>query len=273
MAGFWIALAGVALLAYTGWCWAGRSTRARRWSRRTSWDSMILGLFPGLGLVLFASGVAAMLPEPAVGFAAPLILVAFAVFGMGMIYLVFKPRWWGPRWYRRMPASRRHSDLDDPVTAVRASLVGGRGVDSQQAARRAVTERFGAKAQAVAAYDGGYVRDPDRAERDHALARRGTVSGRVEVFAEGVVFAADRTEDSLREDPTVLVLPSAAVTGVRVVPARAGADGRPRRGVLHRSPFRRLVIDTAADSYVFEVAFGKANQAATTIQSTMRLAR
>jgi hypothetical protein len=272
MAGFWIALAGVALLAYTGWCWAGRSPRARRWSRRTSWDSMILGLFPGLGLVLLASGVAAMLPESVIGWAAPLILVAFAVFGMGMIYLVFKPRWWGPRWYRRMPASQRHSDLDDTFTAVRTVAVGGRGVDSQKAARRAVAAEFGVAAKPVASYGGGFVRDPDGG-RDHALARRGTVAGQITIFPEGVVFAADSTEDSLRADPTVLVLPAGRITDVRVVPARAGADGRPRRGVLYRSLFRRLVIAVDDDSYVFEVAYGKARRAGTAIQSTMRPAR
>lgn len=172
-----------------------------------------------------------------------------------------------------MPRSQRHSDLDDTFTAVRTVAVGGRGVDSRKAAQRAVTTEFGAAAKPIASYGGGYVRDPDRNDRDHALARRGTVAGRITVFAEGVVFAADSTEDSLRTDPTVLVLAAGRITGVRVVPARAGADGKPRRGVLYRSLFRRLVIDMPDDSYVFEVAYGKAGRVATTVRSTMRPAR
>src|SRR5436309_9698660 len=100
MVGGWVVAAGVLLLAYTAWSWAGRTPRARAWARKASWPSMILGLFPGLGLVLLGSGLAALLPEPVVGYAAPVLLAGFALFAMGLVYMTFRPRWWGPRWYR-----------------------------------------------------------------------------------------------------------------------------------------------------------------------------
>jgi hypothetical protein len=65
----------------------------------------------------------------------------------------------------------------------------------------------------------------------------------------------------------VLVLLAADITGVRVVPARAGADGVRRRGIRWRSVFPRLVVETAGDRYVFEVAFGAAKRAAARIRT------
>jgi hypothetical protein len=63
----------------------------------------------------------------------------------------------------------------------------------------------------------------------------GAVGGHLALYPGGLTFAASATEDSLRDQSTVMVVPTAQVVGARVMPARAGADGVVRKGVLWRS--------------------------------------
>jgi len=58
----------------------------------------------------------------------------------------------------------------------------------------------------------------------------------------------------------VIAIDTDDIVDVRVVPARAGADGRPRSGVLYRSWFPRLVVETPDVAQVFDVAWGRARQ-------------
>jgi hypothetical protein len=103
-----IVLLGAALLALSAWCWAGRSSGARWWSGRPFGARLMLGLVPGLGLLVCTVGLGVLF-----GLSGPLASVLLAVpflIGLllelaGMFALI--PRWWGPGWYRRSPAGKR----------------------------------------------------------------------------------------------------------------------------------------------------------------------
>ncbi|WP_196943246.1 hypothetical protein [Streptomyces sclerotialus] len=125
---------------------------------------------------------------------------------------------------------------------------------------------FGNVSGPVAQWKGGWVHDPDTDEQAHGLTRKGTVEGELAWYPQGLGFAATKREDALRGKPTVVTIPAEQVTDVEVVPARAGADGRPRPGIRMRSPFPRLVVRTASDAYVFDVARGRARQVAAFIK-------
>jgi hypothetical protein len=95
-----VALAGAATLFGLWQRWTGRS---RHWAARGGSHGFILGLGPPAGLFLLGIGLAGLLPTP-VGPALGLILAmaALALLVPGLIYVFGEPRWWGPRWYRRM---------------------------------------------------------------------------------------------------------------------------------------------------------------------------
>lgn len=131
---------------------------------------------------------------------------------------------------------------------------------------------FGSFAQQFDKWRGGYVYDPDTKQRAHGMAQRGTVTGKITLYAEGVTFGATKSEDALREQETVLVLPIGHITDARVVPARAGVDGVPRRGRLYRSPLPRLVIDTSDGSYLFDLDWGGAKKVAEQVRMAAGLA-
>jgi hypothetical protein len=59
----------------------------------------------------------------------------------------------------------------------------------------------------------------------------------------------------------VVVVPAAEVTGARVVPARAGPDGVVRKGIIGRSLYPRLVVDTQSGPLLFDVVGAKAKAA------------
>ena len=250
-----VTLAGAALLALAAWGWAGRTHRARWWVGRPFGPQLVLGVTPGLGLILLGAGILALAGTFAALLVALPVLLGAVLELAGMFDLL--PRWWGPRWYRELPAGRRGLDTSGALAAAMTGFLGRPGVTSAGKA----AARFGARAP-IASWRAGWVYDPDTDERAHGMSRRGTIDGRLTLYPGGIVFAASRAEDVLRERTTVVAVASADITDVRVVPARAGADGRPRRGVLHRSWFPRLVVHTADAAHVFDVAWGRARRVA-----------
>lgn len=261
MDNLWIVLLGAALIGFAGWSWLGRSRPARWWVRSWEGDSLVLGVLPGMGLVLFGLGLVAVFDGPLQIVGSLLWLCGFPLFLIGFI----TPRWWGPAWYRHMSSSQRRAAQRDPVGTFVRSRSSASSVSSAELAARA----FGADSRPVATWRAGYVHDADTSERHHSLSRRGTIDGTLATYSQGVVFAASRTEDGLRGEPTVLKLGREVLTGARVVPARAGTDGKPRAGRLYRSPFPRMVLDTVEDSHLFEIAWGRAQQAATVVNRTL----
>jgi hypothetical protein len=242
-------LAGAGILVYVWWCWSGRS---RRWATRAFTNQLVYAILPGLGLFLIAAAVKNMVGDPA---GELLVAVATAVGLLGFIALLFEPRWWGPRWYHDLQAGNPQPDLSDRLTAVWVSSTAPAPFGSDLK----VAQAFGETP--VARWRGDCVYDPDTRHREHGLAVPGAVAGHLTLYPGGLTFAASATEDSLRDRSTVVVVPAAEVVGARVVPARAGADGVVRRGVLWRSLYPRLVVDTRAGSLLFEVAGAKAKAA------------
>jgi hypothetical protein len=239
-------LAGVGMLVYVWWCWSGRS---RRWASRAFMDVMVLWSLPTLGVILIAFAVKVVLSD-LVGDL--LMWVGVAVGWLGFIAAVLgllgvQARWWGPRWYHDLQTSNPQPDLSDRLTALWISSTVPAPFSSDRKAAQAFEEA------PVARWRGNYVYDPDDRHRTHGLAVPGAVAGHLTLYRGGLTFAASAAEDSLRDRSTTLVVSAAKVTGVRVVPARAGADGVVRKGWMWRSLSPRLVVDTRAGPLLFEV--------------------
>ena len=242
-------LAGAGILLYVWWCWSGRS---RRWATQAFTNQMVYALLPGMGAILIAFGVRLLTDGPVSDL---LMWAAVVVAFLGLVALHFEPRWWGPRWYHDLQASNPQPDLQDPLTAVVTSAIVPAPFSSRLKAAQAFEET------PVARWRGNYVHDPDTRHREHGLAVPGAVGGHLTLYPGGFTFAASATEDSLRDQSTVMVVPAAEVIGAHVVPARAGADGVVRKGVMWRSLYPRLVVDTRAGPLLFEVAGAKAKAA------------
>ena len=92
-------LGGAAFLWYLWRCWAGRS---RGWTRHGAGQVMVLGPGPSAGFFTLGTGLFWLLGDP-VGLylGTSLFLVAFVLLLPGLGYLLFAPRWWGPRWLRQ----------------------------------------------------------------------------------------------------------------------------------------------------------------------------
>lgn len=248
-AGILLTLAAVAILLHLGWCWSGRS---RGWARYHGSRVWILGFAPFVGLILLGTGLLGLLGETVGGVAAAVLIpAAFVLLVPGLIYLFREPRWWGPRWFRRLSPRERQPDIMDAQTALAVALATRPGFASRdQAARQAAD--FGDR---FARWRANHIHDPDTLERAHGLAVRGGSRGVLTLYRGGLTFAANRWEDALRNEPTVLAIPAVQVRRTRTVPARAGADGVRRPGVRWRSLFPRLVVTTPDQEYLFEVMF------------------
>jgi hypothetical protein len=248
-----VVLIGAALLALSVWAWRGRSPRSRWWVRSPFGDQVMLGVVPGIGLIVFCVGVLT-----ATGPWMTLLIALPVLFGAALEFSVIfarLPRWWGPRWFREMSEAERRADASNAFAAAVLAFTERPGVIS---AREAAARFRGG--EPLGSWRGGWVYDPDTDERSHGMSRKGTVDGRLTLYASGIVFAASRAEDALRRKGTVVAIGAEDVVDVRVVPARAGADGRQRRGVLRRSVFPRLVVETTETAHVFDVAWGRAKR-------------
>ncbi|MFI9028254.1 hypothetical protein [Streptomyces sp. NPDC053560] len=249
---------------YAVWCWLGRTRQARSWAVIDRGPNLALIGIPMFAFVMFGAGIHLLFGLP------KLVVLPFGIIS-ALHFLVLLagffslPKWWGPGWFRR-GEYKKDFEGAQPQGAM------GTLLDSYAAGTPAVRSRhelaksFGDVSAPVARWKGGWVHDPDTDEQDHGLARKGTVEGTLAWYPQGLGFAATEREDSLRGKPTVVTIPAERLTSVEVVSARAGADGRPRRGRWMRSPFPRLVVRTASDTYVFDVARGRARQVAAFIK-------
>lgn len=254
MADIVIGLLWAGLFTYVAWCWAGRSRRARAWAGQPLQHPLVLGTLPAMVLLLFSFGLQGVFGDAVLPLSAPLFLLSFVV----LLFAFYTPGWWGPRWFHRM-SDRDKVNTRDPLNAAAITMLAGRspGTSAVRAA-----EAFSGRGKPVGRWPGGYIYDPDTAERTHGMSRCGTVDGTLTLYPQGLTFAASKAEDELQEHETVLVLPREEISAARVVSARAGVDGVARRGFFHRSPFPRLVVETRERSYLFDVSWGKASRLA-----------
>jgi hypothetical protein len=103
-----VVLLGAALLALSGWSWAGRSSGARWWVGRPFRTRLMLAVVPGLGLLIFTVGLGVLfrLSGPAASLLMAVPILVGVVLELAGIFALL-PRWWGPAWYRRSPAGGR----------------------------------------------------------------------------------------------------------------------------------------------------------------------
>lgn len=99
-------------LAYSIWCWRGRSALARDWAGQGNLSNrLVLGVFPGLGLLFLPLVVLRIpdAPEWLKASGALVFLMGAAVFVIGFLV---GPRWWGPAWFRNRMRFRQGRNVD-----------------------------------------------------------------------------------------------------------------------------------------------------------------
>ncbi len=259
--GVFLALLGLVLLISTVWSWRGRSRAARWWVRSNMGRGFVLGLMPGggvctatLGFVdLFAIDIDTV-PEPLATVTALIPLLGLFVAVLGGFNLL--PRFLEPDWYR--PALKeeeaRWAGPSEASTAL-GSMPTDDGTDPPAVSTDALSDLLpaGSPRRPTHRWGANWVYDPDTLERDHGAAPRGAVPGRLELRPDSVGFAALALEDRIRGEAIAWAVTFDELTTARLVPPRAGLDGIPRRGVLHRSLWKRLVLETDDRAYLVDV--------------------
>jgi hypothetical protein len=239
--------AGAACLAAGALAWSGRW---RSWARRPLLrvGAMPITWLPGLGAFLLVSGLA---NADLLSASSTVARLAFVLMVVGFLLCLVRPRWWGPRWYRTRDRTAP-IDLGDPATALIAA--GSRALSPGGAVspRSATPAGVGAP---LRTWRGSWVVGDETETAVHGLTHAGAVYGHLRLHPAAITFVASRVEDLLREEPTVLTVDVDDLRGVRVVPAGAGPDGRPRKAVGARSLWPRLVLDSGDAAYLFEVQF------------------
>lgn len=104
MAEFLVPLLWVPILGYVAWCWAGRSQRARAWSGNPFMHGLVLGAAPGVGLLFFAFWLNKVFGDAVSPVTSALFVLSIILF---LVFGIYHPRWWGPRWFHRMSANER----------------------------------------------------------------------------------------------------------------------------------------------------------------------
>jgi hypothetical protein len=224
----------------------------RSWARQFllgavgSWP---ITLLPGIAAMCLAGGLSSL--GAASGPVALLFLAGLLLLGLFLV----NPRWWGPAWYRTVRSGLRDGsvdpDMQDPSTALFVGAAGGKPPYSSAA----VAEQFSGEPHE--GWPVTWITGPETAQKAHALQRPGSVTGRLELRREGILFVASAAEDRVREAATVLWIRPEEVTGAWAVPPGAGADGvrLPAGGMTARLARRlvpRLVISTAEGRHLFE---------------------
>jgi hypothetical protein len=134
-------LAGAGILFYVWRCWSGRS---RRWATQAFTNQLVYAILPGLGAVFVAFGVMMLVGDPVGDL---LMAVAIVVCLLGVVALVFEPRWWGPEWYHELLRRDPQPDLHDPLTA----LVTGATTSAPFSSQAEAAEALGGAAVAAVA--------------------------------------------------------------------------------------------------------------------------
>jgi hypothetical protein len=252
--------------AFLAWSWRGRSSTARWWVGNSLEELLVRGVIPSWVLVAVSVFVVAVADgsrfEAAALNVATVGVVAGAALFLWALLPVPLPRWWAPKWFRTLSAQQAGPRTSDAFGATVALA----DLKPEVSSEDLVPDRW-SEVLPVGSWRGSYVYDPDMLSRAHGLAGRGMVAGKLLLFADGLIFVASATEDALRGEPTTVEIPQDRVTDVRVVAARAGADGVPRRGLSYRSMWPRLVVFTERGNYVFEVT--RASRVAGTVTEAL----
>ncbi len=238
-------LAGVVALVATWRAWTGRW---RSWTQRiaTRSGAAPITLCPALGIGLLIPGLAQLGLFSASNL---IVAAAFAAMLPLLLFYFVTPRWWGPRWYRER-ARDEPLDLGDPLTALAYAGVAA----TMPAAERPplAPPRGRDLGPVLESWHGSWISGEASAAVAHGLTHAGAVEGRLFLHERGVGFSSARADACLRGETASLGIMAEDLVAARVVPRGTRPDARqqePDGG----SPFARLVLDTAEDSYLFEL--------------------
>jgi hypothetical protein len=263
IAGAALILLAVACLAGSALAWTGRW---RAWARRFPTFVVItpLGFLAAFGVMLLAAGLILVgAGEPSSPGVAIVFVLAFPLLILDFI----APKWFAPSWLREERRGQGvQADVTDPLTALAYAAVAATEDDRPHSAA-AVQRRFRG-ADPRARWKAAWVFGEEQGTGPHGLARAGVSEGRLWLYDDGLAFSAGTIEDMLADGEQTAVIAREDVTGVRTVPARAGADGRRAPGPAARSVFKRLVVETTDGPYLFEVM--RAESKARRIEQTLR---
>ncbi len=160
---------------------------------------------------------------------------------------------WGPRWYTKMTPQELLDARTDGISSF-----------SKRFTQPQVTHKPRWFGQPEASWAGRRVLDPDTHERPDEISARGSVDGVLQLGTGGVWFQPDGLSPEWQRKAHATI-PWSKYLGVRVVPARAGIDGIPRRSPFYRSWWQRLVIRTTEGEQLYEIHRRKAKDAALVI--------
>lgn len=90
--------AGTIMLVVFVWSWLGRGAGARWWAKPDMTPAIVMGILPGVGLLLFAVGCSRAFGSPVSELAAPFVLLGLVAGVVGFWF----PRLWAPRWFKAM---------------------------------------------------------------------------------------------------------------------------------------------------------------------------
>jgi hypothetical protein len=257
-------LVEVSLLVLEIWSWRGKAHHSRWWLHFRYMNMVILVLIPTL-LFLVVGFPMTLWSDHSNNELLGIIGLIFVLLGCIVgtysffIGLISIGKWsnhkaWGPRWHVKMrPKKLEDMRLDSPWEFIK------RG---RQQHITPPMPRWYSWHQSL--WTGRRVLDPDTSERPDRLSARGCVDGDIRLGYGGVWFRPGRLPADWQQR-AFTATPWSDFIGATVVPPRAGTDGIPRPGRLHRSPWRRLVLETVEGKQLYEVHWRKADEAAAMI--------
>ena len=260
---------GLLPLGITVWCWLGRGWGSRWWVGDRLWERWVLWVMPAGGLLVCNANLRLVplgQPLAEVRDAATVwmaIGLGLAIF-WGVVPLLPIPRWWGPRWFRDMTPEERRPEF---ISAVAVLGTMAKGTAGQTGVADTVPPFQ--DSPILGDWSVAYIYDTKTTKRAHAMAVRGGVAGKLTAHDAGLAFASSKLEDSIHGKPIVVAVSRGDLKAVRIVPARADANGVRAKGFFLRSPYPRLVIDTDQGAYVFEIL--RAKKAAEALNGFYRL--
>jgi hypothetical protein len=181
--------------------------------------------------------------EPALGNALwyPVVLLIPVM----VVFFFWRPKWFGPRWWRERDTSQ--IDMNYGPNLVAAGLL---KPDLGEHGSLATVERTMAPAEPFAKLRAALV--DDRYGRPTRAQRPGIVEGYLLIYERGLAFAATRSEDKFRDQPTILRMPAGALRRARRLPHGVDADGETRMRDVKTRVMPRVRIDGTDGSWILE---------------------
>lgn len=189
--------------------WTGKW---RFWAKSQFSGHIVLTMLPILGLLLVSFGLDDLGEHriaPAIG--AIGILLAFP----SMLFFIWTPRWFGPRWWRELEQDPRDDKQISDVVAITGPPPERHSERLARADREHVQPL---SVRRVAVYDPAF-------GKPSASHTHGVIHGKFLLYPDEIVFVADPGDDALRPGPTILTLDPHQITAVEPPESRGERFG------------------------------------------------